>query len=55
MIVTFWPFGVPSEYSWNGCLPTGSVFSCVAPEIGRLMFANCPPLGLSHTHTLGGT
>ena len=23
--------------------------------MGRLMFANCPPLGCSHVHTFGGT
>jgi hypothetical protein len=55
MMVTFMPLGVPSEYNCSGCLPTGSGFSCVAPEIGRLMFANRPPLGVSHVHTFGGT
>src|SRR5437763_14171841 len=54
MIVPLTPFGVPSEYSCNGCLPTGSSFSCVAPAIGRLMFSNLPPLGLVQLQTLGG-
>src|SRR5579884_2771696 len=54
MIVTLTPFGVPSEYSWIGCLPTGSSLSCVAPDTGRLMLAKRPPLGLFQTQTLGG-
>src|SRR5262249_19259256 len=54
MIVTFTPFGVPSEYSCKGWRPTGSSFSCVEPAIGRLMFSNLPPLGLFQVHTLGG-
>jgi len=54
MIVTFTPFGVASEYSCSGCLPTGRAFSCVGPAIGRLMFANLPPLGASHFQTFGG-
>src|SRR6478672_10859306 len=33
----------------------GSVLSCVAPAVGRLTFANCPPLGCSHFHTFGST
>src|SRR5271170_2226886 len=54
MIVTLTPFGVPSEYSCRGWRPTGSSFSCVGPAIGRLMFANAPPLGLFQVQTLGG-
>src|SRR5271154_6980421 len=54
IIVTFTPFGVPSEYSCSGWRPTGSSFSCVDPAIGRLMFSNLPPLGLFQLHTLGG-
>src|SRR5215472_4986621 len=37
-----------------GWRPTGSSFSCVGPAIGRLMFANRPPLALFHVQTLGG-
>ncbi len=54
MIVTFTPFGVPSEYSCSAWRPTGSSFSCVTPAIGRLMFSNLPPLGLFQLQTLGG-
>ena len=32
----------------------GNSFSWVAPATGRLMFSNCPPLGASQVHTLGG-
>ena len=52
--VTFTPLGVASEYSCSGCRPRGSSRSCVAPAIGRLMLAKCPPLGLFQVHTLGG-
>src|SRR6202140_3684270 len=55
MIVTFTPFGVPSEYSCRGWRPTGSSLSCVGPAIGRLMLANRPPLSLFQLQTLGGT
>src|SRR5215467_5719450 len=37
-----------------GWRPTGSSLSCVGPAIGRLMFANRPPLSLFHVQTLGG-
>src|SRR5258708_31076952 len=53
MIVTLRPFGVPSEYSCSGCLPTGSSFSYWAPAVGRLILANRPRAGLA-TQTLGG-
>ncbi len=33
-IVTLMPFGVASEYSCRGCLPTGRAASCVAPAMG---------------------
>src|SRR5690606_3622470 len=54
MMVTLMPFGVASEYSCRGCLPTGRDLSCVGPAIGRLMLAKLPPLALSQFHTLGG-
>jgi hypothetical protein len=54
MIVTFTPFGVPSEYSCKGWRPAGSSFSCVGPATGRLMFEKVPPLGLDQLHTFGG-
>ena len=38
----------------HGCLPTGRSLSCVAPEMGRLMWANLPPLVLSQVQTEGG-
>src|SRR6202012_806029 len=53
--VTFWPFGVASEYSCKGWRPTGSSFSWVGPEMGRFMLAKVAPLGLLHVHTFGGT
>ncbi len=53
-IVTLMPFGVPSEYSCNGCRPRGNSLSCVAPAMGRLMLAKRPPLSLFHTQTFGG-
>ena len=52
--VTFTPLGVPSEYSCSGCLPRGRSFSCVAPEMGRLMLAKRPPLALFQVQTEGG-
>ena len=52
--VTFTPLGVASEYSCNGCRPTGSAFSCVAPAVGLLMDANRPPWSFG-AHTSGGT
>src|ERR1700733_5138303 len=54
MTVTFTPFGVASEYSCKGWRPTGSSLSWVGPAIGRLMFANWPPLGLAQVQTFGG-
>ncbi len=55
MIVTFWPFGVASEYSCSGCLPTGSSASWVGPATGRLMLANMPPLDAGGVQTFAGT
>jgi hypothetical protein len=55
MIVTFCPFGVPSEYSCSGCLPTGSSSSWVLPATGRLMLAKAPPEGVAGDQTRGGT
>src|SRR6516162_5092702 len=37
-----------------GWRPTLSSLSWVGPAIGRLMFANRPPLALFHVQTLGG-
>src|SRR6202020_2322685 len=37
-----------------GWLPIGSSFSCVDPEVGRLILANRPPLGLFQVQTFGG-
>src|SRR5215469_10387254 len=53
--VALTPLGVASEYSWNGCLPTGSSLSWVGPAIGRLILANWPPFSFSHFQTFGGT
>jgi len=55
MIVTLTPFGVASEYSCSGCLPTGSACSWVAPATGRLMLAKVPPEEAGGVQTLGGT
>lgn len=54
IMVTLTPLGVASEYSWKGCLPTGSALSVMAPAMGRLVEANLPPDSLSHVHFAGG-
>src|ERR1700744_6440785 len=54
MMVTLTPLGVPREYSCSGCLPTGSGFSCVGPDTGRLMLAKRPPFSLFCFQTGGG-
>jgi hypothetical protein len=46
--------GMADAESWRGWRPTGSSLSCVGLAIGRLMFANRPPFGLSQLQVFGG-